>query len=272
MYGIIVAFKDFSFTKGILGSPWAANNGLDHFMKFFDSMYFSRLIINTIVLSTTTLIFSFPIPIIFALLLNEVMSNMFRRFVQSVSYFPYFVSLVITVSIMTMLLHPSEGVINRVIMAMGGESVPFMQSRDWFRPLYIISDIWQKFGWGSIIYMAALSGVSSELYEAAEIDGANRIQRVWHVSLPSILPTIIILLILAVGDLFKVGSEKILLMYSPSIYDVADVISTYVYRKSIGDAQFSFGAAVDLFQNVISFVLIFSVNRISRQISSVSLW
>ena len=272
MYGIIIAFKNFSFTKGILGSPWAANNGFEHFINFFNSMYFSRLISNTVILSALTLICSFPVPIIFALLLNEVTNNLYRRFVQSVSYFPYFVSVVITVGIMTMLLNPTDGVINRIMELFGGETVAFMSTRNWFRPLYIISDIWQGFGWGSILYMAALSGVSAELYEAAVIDGANRLRQVWHVSLPGILPTIVIMLILAIGRLFEVGADKILLMYSPGIYDVADVIDTYVFRKSIGDAQFSFATAINLFKNVISFSLIFFVNRISNKVSSVSLW
>jgi len=272
MYGIIIAFKNFSFNRGILGSPWADIGGFEHFIKFFNSMYFPRLMKNTVILSMTALICSFPVPIVFALLLNEVANKTFKRFTQSVSYFPNFVSIVITVGIMTILLHPTEGVINRLIMLIGGESVPFMQSREWFRPLYIISGIWQTFGWNSIIYIAALSGVSVELYEAAEIDGANRLQQVWHVSLPSITPTILILLIMAVGGMFEVGWEKILLMYSPSIYDVADVIDTYVFRKSIGDAQFSAAAAIGLFKNILNFALLYSVNRVSRRLSEVSLW
>ena len=272
MYGVIVAFKDFSFAKGILGSPWADQYGFAHFINFFNSMFFSRLIKNTIILSTLSLVFSFPIPIVFALLLNEVKNSMFKRFVQTVSYFPYFVSVVITVGIMVTLLHPTTGIVNQLITAAGGESIPFMNTSQWFRPLYIISGIWQSFGWGSIIYLAALSGINSELYEAAQIDGANRLRQALHISIPGILPTIIILLILSVGGLMRVGHEKILLMYTPSTYDVADVIDTYVYRASIEGGRFSFGAAIGLFNNVINFILLFTVNKLSKKLTEISLW
>ena len=272
MYGIIIAFKNFSFTLGIMGSPWARDYGFQHFLNFYNSMYFGRLISNTVILATLTLLWSFPIPIVFALLLSEVRSGKYRRFVQSVSYYPYFVSVVIAVGIMTLLLNPTDGIINRVLILLGHDTVPFMQSSKWFRPLYVISVIWQGFGWNSIIFMAALSGVSTELYEAAEIDGASRLQQVWHISLPGIMPTIVILLILAIGGLFNVGSERILLMYSPSIYEVADVIDTYVFRKSIMDSQFSFAAAVGLFKNLINFAFLFAANRISAKVTDVSLW
>ncbi len=269
MYGIQVAFKDFSIRKGIWGSPWV---GMKNFESFFNSIYFGRLIRNTVFLSIGSVLFSFPIPIIFALLLNELPYRKMRSLIQTVSYYPHFVSVVIVVGIMRILFSPEIGIVNMLIVSMGGESIAFMESARWFRTLYFISGIWQSFGWSSIIYLAALAGVSPELYEAAQIDGANRFQRVWHVSLPTILPTIVILLIMALGGVLSVGKDKILLMYNPGIYDVADVISTYVHRKAIAGGQFAFGTAVDLFNNVVNFVLIVIVNYISKRVTEISLW
>lgn len=269
MYGIIVAFKDFSFTKGILGSPWV---GLSNFKSFFNSIYLWRLLKNTVLLSLYSIIFSFPVPILFALLLNEVNNKKFKNIVQTVSYFPRFVSVVIVVGMLHTLLSPENGMINGVLNKFGIDSIAFMQSSKWFRPLYVISGIWQSFGWTSIIYLAALTSISPELYEAAEIDGSNRFQKIIYISIPSIMPTIAILLILAVGGIMNVGFEKIILMYNPGIYEVADVISTYVYRKSILGGEFSFGTAIGLFNNVVNFILIILANRISKIISEVSLW
>lgn len=269
MYGIQVAFKDFSIRKGIWGSPWV---GFKHFEAFFDSIYFGRLIRNTVLISLESVLFSFPIPIIFALLLNEVRYRRFRNLIQTVSYYPHFVSVVIVVGIMRTMLSPEGGIINNLIIQLGGQAIPFMESSRWFRPLYIISGIWQNFGWSSIIYLAALTGVSPELYEAAEIDGAGRLKQVWYVSIPTILPTIIILLIMALGGVMSVGKDKILLMYNPGIYDVSDVISTYVHRKAIEGGEFAFGAAVDLFNNVVNFALIVVVNQIAKKVTDVSLW
>jgi putative aldouronate transport system permease protein len=271
MYGIIVAFKDYSFAKGIIASPWAANFGMKHFITFFKSMYFARLLKNTVVLSVETLAWSFPFPIVFALLLHEVRFKFFRRFVQSVSYFPYFVSVVVIIGIMNMVLSPN-GIVNDLIQRAGGEAVGFMRTRRWFRPLFVISSIWQGFGWSSILYLAALSGVPVELFEAAEIDGANHFQRVIHISIPSILPTIVIMLILAIGGLMNVGADKILLMYSPGIYDVADVINTYVYRAGLSNMQYSFSAAVGFFNSVVNFALLYIANRLSRRVTEISLW
>jgi putative aldouronate transport system permease protein len=272
MYGIIIAFKDYSFSKGILGSPWADNYGFEHFLTFFHSMYFGRLLKNTIVLSLETLIWSFPFPIVFSLLLHEVRFRFFRRAVQSISYFPYFVSVVVIVGIMNMVLHQNTGIVNELIRKAGGQPVMFMQSARWFRPLFVISTIWQGFGWSSIIYLAALSGVSMELFEAAEIDGANRFQRVIHVSIPSIAPTIVIMFILAIGGLLNVSADKILLMYSPGIYDVADVINTYVYRAGLTNMQYSFSASVGFFNSFVNFVLLYFANRLSHRLTEISLW
>ncbi len=269
MYGIQIAFKDYSFSKGILDSPWV---GLANFTSFFESIYFWRLIRNTLLLSFLSLIFSFPIPIIFSLMLNEVRNRPFKNTIQTISYFPHFISTVIVVGMMHTLLSPETGMFNQLIEMLGGEPIAFMQSSAWFRPLYIISGIWQGFGWNSIIYLSALTGVAPELYEAAEIDGAGRFRKIWSISLPAIIPTVVIMLILAVGGLMNVGYEKIILMYNPGIYEVSDVISTYVYRKSLQGGEFSFGTAVGLFNNVVNFIIIFIANKISRSVSEISLW
>lgn len=269
MYGIQIAFKEYSVSKGIWDSPWI---GFGNFVSFFESIYFWRLIRNTVVLSFFSLIFSFPVPIIFALMLNEVKNKFFKNTIQTVSYFPHFISVVIVVGMMHTLLSPSTGMINQVIKMLGGKPIAFMQSSSWFRPLYIISGIWQGFGWSSIIYLSALTGVAPELYEAAEIDGAGRFRKIWSVSIPAIIPTVVVMLILAIGKLMSVGYEKVMLMYNPGIYEVSDVISTYVYRKSIQGGEFSFGTAVDLFNNVVNFIIIFIANKISRSVSEISLW
>lgn len=269
MYGIQIAFKDYSVSKGVWDSRWV---GFANFTSFFDSIYFWRLIRNTVLLSFLSLVFSFPIPIIFALILNEVKNKAFKNTIQTVSYFPHFISVVIVVGMMHTLLSPETGMVNQLIESLGGKPIAFMQSSAWFRPLYIISGIWQGFGWSSIIYLSALTGVSPELYEAAEIDGAGRFRKIWSVSIPAIIPTVVIMLILAIGGLMNVGYEKVMLMYNPGIYEVSDVISTYVYRKSIQGGEFSFGTAVDLFNNVVNFIIIFIANKVSRSISEISLW
>ena len=269
MYGIIIAFKDFSVSKGILDSRWV---GFEHFYSFFESIYFWRLIRNTVLLSFYSIIFSFPVPIIFALMLNEVRCRIFKNTIQTVSYFPHFISIVIVVGMMHTLLSPETGMINQLLSLMGIKAIPFMQSSAWFRPLYIISGVWQGFGWSSIIYLSTLISIPPELYEAADMDGANRFQKIIKISLPSIIPTVIIMLILAIGGIMNVGFEKVMLMYNPGIYEVSDVISTYIYRKSIEGGEFAFGTAIGLFNNVVNFIIIFITNKISRKVSEVSLW
>ena len=269
MYGAMIAFKDFSPGQSILGSPWV---GFRWFLDFFRSIYFERLISNTLILSGLSLIISFPIPIIFALLLNEVKRSNLKRLVQTVSYLPHFISLVVMVGIMANFLSPTDGVINQLLKRMGMEPVDFMGQPAWFRPLYIGSGIWQSFGWNSIIYMAALTSIDPQLYEAARIDGCNRWQEMLHITIPGLMPTAVMLLILALGNLMNVGFEKIILMYSPAIYEVADVISTYVYRRGILGTQYSFGSAVGLFNSVINFMLLLTVNRISKQYTQIGLW
>lgn len=269
MYGVIIAFKDFSPGKGILGSPWA---GLKWFEEYFKSIYFTRTLRNTILISVYNLIWGFPVPIIFALLLNELKDGVFKRTVQTISYLPHFISVVVVVGMMVNFLSPTDGLINLLIKRLGGQPIAFMSDPKWFRTLYVGSGIWQEFGWNSIIYLAALSSLDPQLYEAARIDGANRWQQVWHITIPGIMPTAIILLILSIGGLLSVGFEKIILMYSPATYETADVISTYVYRRGILNSQYSFGAAVGLFNSVISFILLYFANGISKRVTEVALW
>lgn len=269
MYGAIIAFKDFSPGQTILSSPWV---GFRWFLDFFKSIYFGRLISNTLILSGLSLIVSFPIPIIFALLLNEVKRKNLKRTVQTVSYLPHFISLVVMVGIMANFLSPTDGIINQLLVRMGMKPVDFMGEPVWFRPLYIGSGVWQSFGWNSIIYMAALTSIDPQLYEAARIDGCNRWKEMLHITIPGLMPTAVMLLILALGNLMNVGFEKIILMYSPATYEVADVISTYVYRRGILGAQYSFGSAVGLFNSVINFTLLLSVNRISKRYTQIGLW
>jgi putative aldouronate transport system permease protein len=269
MYGIIISFQDFSLFKGFAGSPWV---GLRHFKDFFSSIYFPRLMRNTILLNVYSLIFGFPAPIIFALLLNEIRNSAFKRVIQTVTYLPHFISIAIVVGMMMVFLTPVGGIVNVLIQKLGIEAIPFMQSNRWFRPLYVGSGIWQEFGWGSIIYLAALTAISPALYESARIDGANRFQQMIYITIPSLMPTIAMLLILRIGGMLSVGFDKIILMYNPAIYEVSDVISTYVYRKSIIGGEFSFGTAVGLFNNVTGFILVFLANYLSRKMTEVSLW
>ncbi len=269
MYGVWMAFTDFNLSKSILGSDFV---GLKWFREFFHSFYFWRLLENTLTLSLLNLLWGFPLPIFFALILHEMRQHQVKKIVQTVSYLPHFISTVVIVGIMTSTLSPNGGIVNTLIKQAGGKPIDFMGSASWFRGLYIGSGIWQSFGWNSIIYLAALTAVDPGLYEAARIDGANRFEQILHVSIPCIMPTIIILLIMQLGRSMSVGYEKIILMYSPATYEKADVISTYVYRRGVTGGQYSFGAAVGLFNNVVNMVLLLTVNSISRRAGEVSLW
>ncbi len=269
MYGIVVAFQNYTPAGGFLRSPWV---GLYHFQSFFESPFFVRLLRNTVLINLYTLAFGFPVPIVFALLLNECRNQRFKKVIQTVSYFPNFVSVVIIVGLMNIFLSPTTGLVNTLLMKLGYDPLYFMGESRWFRTLYVGSGIWQGFGWGSIIYLAALAGISPELYEAAAIDGASRFQQALHVSLPGLIPTIVLLLILNIGGLLSLGPEKIILMYQARTYEVSDVISTYVYRRGLMGGEFSFGAAVGLFNNVINFVLVIIANYIARKTTEFSLW
>lgn len=269
MYGLIIAFKDFSPYRGIAGSPWV---GFMWFEQFFESQFFWRLIRNTLLLNIYNIIYSFPVPIILAILLNEVQHSWYKRVAQTISYLPHFVSTVVVVGMMANFLSPVNGIVNRIIVALGGKSINFMIMPEWFRTLYIISGIWQGAGWGSIIYLAALSGIDPQLYEAATVDGASKLKQLWHISIPGILPTIIIMLILNLGRILSVGYEKIILMYNSATYETADVINTYVYRRGLQSGEYSFGTAVGMFQSVINFIFIICANKFSRKLTEISLW
>jgi len=269
MYGLIIAFKNFSPYKGIAKSPWV---GFLWFQQFFESQFFWRLIKNTVILNIYSIIFSFPIPVILALLLNEVQHTWYKKVAQTISYLPHFISTVVVLGIMANFLSPVDGIINRIIETLGGQSINFMIEPKWFRTLYIVSGIWQEAGWGSIIYLASLSGIDTQLYEAATVDGASKLKQLWHISIPGILPTIIIMLILNLGHMLSIGYEKIILMYNPATYEVADVINTYVYRRGLINGEYSFGTAIGMFQSILNFAFIIIANRISKRVSEVSLW
>jgi putative aldouronate transport system permease protein len=269
MYGVVIAFKDFRPVDGILGSSWA---GFKHFEQFFNSIYFGRLLRNTILLSLYSLFWGFPVPIMFALLLNELKGRYFKRVVQTISYLPHFISIVVIAGVIVAFTHPVDGIVNMFLGWLGFKPIAFISEPGWFRTLFVSSGIWQSFGWGSIIYLAAIAGINPQLYEAADMDGAKRRHKMMYITLPGILPTIIILFILNVGNLMDVGFEKVLLLYSPMTYETADVIGTFVYRRGIVSADFSFAAAINLFNNVINIVLLLTVNQISRRLSDTSLW
>lgn len=271
MYGVQIAFKDFRPSLGITTSPWA-EPATKWFTKFFMSYNFSRLVINTFVLSVVTLLFSFPLPIILALMLNQVPNHKFQRTVQTVVYAPHFISIMVLAGMLHIFLSPYGGLINLVIQALGGESIYFMGSADWFRPVYVISGIWQDTGWGTIIYLATLAGVNTELYEAAKVDGANKLRRVWHIDIPALLPTIIILFIMSFGNLMSVGFEKAYLLQTDLNKATSDIIATYVYEQGVLKTQYGFSTAVGLFNTGINLVLLIGVNYLAKRVGDVSLW
>ncbi|MBP1966473.1 putative aldouronate transport system permease protein [Paenibacillus aceris] len=268
MYGALIAFKEYSPMKGILGSPWI---GFKHFQDFFGSYYFWRILKNTIVISLYSLVFEFPAPIILALLINEVRSKMFKRVAQTITYMPYFISMVVICGIITDFTN-ADGVINKIVMAFGYDGQAMLQKPELFRPIYILSEIWQRIGWESIIYIAALMGIDQEQYEAARMDGASRWKQIIYITLPGIMPTIAIMFILRMGNLLNVGFEKIILLYNPVTYETADVISSFVYRKGLLEFGWSYSSAVGLFNSVINLILLITANYISRKVNESSLW
>lgn len=268
MYGAIIAFKDYTPALGVMDSPWV---GFDQFIRFFTGPYFGRLIKNTILLSIYDLIFGFPAPIILALLLNEIRNKKFKGFAQTATYLPHFISLIVITGMITT-FSMTNGLFNELIVFFGGERSPLLQNPDLYRSIYVISSIWQEIGWGSIIYLSALSGVDSQLYEAASIDGAGKWKQLIHVTLPAITPTIIIMLILKIGSLMSMGYEKTILLYNPSTYETADIISSYVYRVGMLDQDWSYSTAIGLFNSVINCILLVVANKISKKFSETSLW
>ncbi|WP_339288945.1 ABC transporter permease subunit [Paenibacillus sp. FSL E2-0201] len=270
MYGLQIAFKDFSVYKGIEASPWV---GFEHFETFFKSPYFWRLLKNTVLLSLYQLLFAFPVPIILALLFNELKNGVFKATVQTFTYLPHFISVVVVAGIVTNFLAPSNGIVNILIEMMGGEKQYFLTNPDYFRTIFIGSmDIWKEAGFGTIIYIAALSGVNPALYEAAVIDGANKWKQMWHITLPAIIPTISIMLVMKVGSMLEVGYEAIILLYQPATYETADVINTYVYRSGLQDARYDLATAVGLFNAVVGFILVVFANKMSKKLTETGLW
>lgn len=268
MYGAQIAFKDYIPSLGIDGSKWV---GVKHFKNFFSSIYIGRLLRNTISINLKSLIWGFPAPIILALLLNEVRHTGFKRVVQTISYLPHFISTVVIAG-MVLKFTATDGFITNFMVLFGYPKQNLMYNPNLFQPIYVISGIWQEIGWGSIIYLAAIAGIDGELYDAAKIDGAGRWKQTLYVTLPSILPTIITMLILRIGNMMSLGFEKVFLLYNSAIYEKADVISTYVYRMGIEQMSYSFSTAVGLFNSVINLVLIISANKISRKLTETSLW
>ena len=268
MYGIMIAFKRYDFTAGILGSPWV---GLHNFELFFKNPFFWRLIRNTTVLGALSIVWGFWPPILLALLLNEVRSSGYKRAIQTISFLPYFIAIVVIVGMLKEILS-YDGVVNRLVAALGGEQVSYFAKAGWFRAIYVGSGVWQGVGFGTIIYLAALSGVDPELYECAIVEGAGRLQLSRFITLPHLLPFIMVLLILSTVGIINVGFEKVYLMYSPATYETADVIQTFVYRLGLEGGQFAFGTAVGLFNSLISLIFLVVVNALARRVTSHSLW
>ncbi len=262
MYGIIMAFQDFSIFKGYGGSPFV---GLKHFERLLSDPYFYRIFRNTFLVGVLDFLFSFPAPLIFALMLNEIRRVRFKSVVQSISYLPHFIPLVVMVGILFELFG-SYGIVNSILTSLGMEPISFFTKTEWFLPLYIGSGIWKSIGWGSIIYMGALTNIDASLYEAAEIDGANRWQKMINITLPSLRPTVVTLFILNAGGIMKVGFEKVFLMSSPATYEISDVISTYVYRQGILNSDFSYASAVGLFNNVIALLFVLAANKLAKKL------
>ncbi len=269
LYGVIIAFKDYKFNEGILGSPWV---GLEHFRMLFGMESFWQVFRNTIIIGFWKLVFGFPAPILFALFLNEVQHSTPKKIVQTISYLPHFVSWVIMGGILTQLLSPSTGPINIALKAMGFEPIYFLADPKWFRGVLVASHVWKSIGWGSIVYFAALSSVDQEIYEAAMIDGAGRFQRMFRITIPEITPVITIMLILAAGSLIKDDFDQVFNLYNSNVLSVGDVLSTYTYRAGLVDMEYSFATAVELFKNVISVTLVLLTNFASKRINDYGIW
>lgn len=269
MYGVQIAFRNYNFADGITGSPWV---GLSNFTRLFHSYWFPVILKNTLTLSLLSLVLTFPLPIIFALMLNELRNEKVKRTIQTVSYAPHFISTVVMCGMLILFLNPTSGIINIFIKMFGGEAIAFMQEPGMFKWVYVLSGVWQSLGWGSIIYCAALSGVDKSLIEAAEIDGASRIQKIWYVNLPVLIPTIVIQLILSCGQLLTVGYEKVLLLQNNANLNASEVISTYVYKVGLQQYDYSFSTATNLFNSLCNIVILITVNMIAKKITKESLW
>lgn len=268
MYGIIIAFKNFKPHIGIMDSKWV---GLRYFKSLFSDMYFFRALRNTLTISFLQLLFSFPVPIVLALMLNEVKSQKFKKAVQTITYMPHFISLVVVCGMLVSFCQ-SSGLFNDIIVFWGGERKNLLIQEKLFYPIYILSGVWQQMGWDSIIYLAALAGVDQEQYEAAKVDGAKRLQLIWHITLPSLVPVISMLLVLKMGRVLSVGHEKMLLLYQPATYEVADIISTYAYRRGLEMTDYSYSTAVSLFNSVVNIIFITIANKVSKKLGQSGLF
>ena len=270
LYGILIAFQDYRLGNGMLAGPWV---GMKHFLNFFNHQHFGRLVRNTLLLNLYQILLSFPVPVLLALLLNEVKQKHVKGFIQTVSYLPHFISMVAVAGMLTVLLSPGSGIVNALLVRWFGiEPIYFLASTKWYRTVYILSDIWKTAGYGSIVYLASLAAISPELYEAATVDGASRVQKVLHISVPGILPTIIIMLILKIGGVMSLGVDKSLLLQTPITYEVSDVISTFVYRRGLEQAEYSFSSAVGMFNSVINACMLVLANAVSRRVGETALW
>ncbi|UOQ85107.1 ABC transporter permease [Gracilibacillus salinarum] len=268
MFGNIIAFRRFMPGGSIIGEEWV---GLQYFKMFLNDPTFYNVFANTFILAFLLLVITFPAPIIFALLLNELKNQLFKRFIQTASYLPHFFSVVVVAGMVFEILS-LNGPVNSLLAGWGFEKISFMQLPEWFRTVFVSVDLWQGLGWGAILYLAALTGINDELYEAAKIDGANRWQQTMHITIPGLLPTIVVLLILNIGNFLQIGFEKVLLLYNPLTYETADVISTYVYRVGLESGSFSYGAAIGLFESIIGLILVLGANYLSKRITDNSLW
>ncbi|MDQ0676930.1 putative aldouronate transport system permease protein [Arthrobacter pascens] len=269
MYGVQIAFKNYNPADGFTDSPWV---GLTHFIRFVNSYQFGQVVGNTLWIAVLGLLIAFPIPIILALLVNQLQSERFKKFTQTVLYSPAFISTVVVVGIMFVVLSPRSGLVNNAIQLGGGEPIFFMGSAEWFRPIYVISDVWQNAGFSMIVYLAALAAVDPALHDAAKVDGASKLQRIRHIDLPGIMPVVTILFILAIGNLLNVGFEKALLMQTPLNLSTSEIIQTYVYHAGLQQAQFSYSAAIGLFNSLLNLALLLVFNTIARRANQATLW
>lgn len=267
--GLIMAFQDFNLFKGFLGSEWV---GLEQFQRLFTSPDFYRIFRNTLLINTYKIIFGFPIPILLAIMLNEIRFTPVKKVSQTIVYLPHFLSWIIVSGLFINILSASNGIVNQIIKGFGGDPIAFMSDTQWFRTVLVFTDTWKEMGWSAIVYIAAIAGVDQELYEAARVDGASRLRQIWHVTLPGIASTIVLMFILKLGSIMSGGFDQVLTMYNPAVYEVGDIIQTYVYRIGLGKQQYSFSAAVGMFNSVIGFVLTITGNFVSKKISGRSIW
>ena len=269
MYGLQIAFKDYSIFRGVADSPWI---GLEHFQTLFGSDQFLRALKNTIIISFYSLLFGFPMPILLALMFNEILNQTFKKTAQTIVYLPHFISSVIIAGIVITAFSPSAGIVNTILGWFGLDSIYFLTKPEWFRPIFVGTGIWQEAGFQSIVYLAAIAGVSPTLYESAVVDGASRWQMMWKITIPSIMPTIIIMLIIRIGNILEVSFEMIILLYQPATYQTADVVNTFIYRQGLQGGQYDFAAAAGLFNAVVAFILVMTANTIAKRYSRTSLW